>query len=184
SAVSVQLPGVTDTDSTVAEDNKNDEKGESAAPAITVAITPWKDIQAKLSGDQVVVLDLWSLSCMPCIEEFPGLVALAKKYPGRVECIATNLDYDGRKKRPPETYLERVEVFLESVGASSVKSYISSTPNEDVLQAIDAISLPTVIVYDPASGELQSFGDTGTEGGFSYAEDIEPLVEKLLGEES
>ena len=73
----------------------------------------WDEIQtvAKTSG-RITVVDLWSLACEPCLKEFPGLVHLHKTLGSSVQCIAVDMDFDGRKSRPPEHYEQQVIDFL------------------------------------------------------------------------
>jgi len=140
----------------------------------------WDKIEAvaKTSG-KVTVVDLWSLSCEPCLKEFPGLVALHQKSGTTVQCIAVDMDYDGRKSRPPEHYADRVTAFLASVGASGFPTYISNTPSDDVFIGMKIPSLPAVLVYR-ADGEIAKiFVDAGDTSGFNYENDIAPLVTEL-----
>src|SRR4051794_40855379 len=39
---------------------------------------------------KIVVLDIWSSSCQPCVKEFPGLVKLQKDHPQDIVCISFN----------------------------------------------------------------------------------------------
>ena len=142
----------------------------------------WNEIQseAEASG-KVTVVDLWSLSCEPCLKEFPGLVHLHQEMGASVQCIAVDMDYDGRKSRPPEHYADRVTKFLASVGASGFATYISSTPSDDVFTAMKIPSLPAVLVYGADGKVAKVFVDAGETAGFTYEKDIIPLVAKLAG---
>ena len=142
----------------------------------------WEEIEklARSTG-RITVVDLWSLSCDPCLKEFPGLVRLHKDHGDKVQCIAVDLDFDGRKSRPPEHYEERVVAFLKSVGAAGFPTYISSTPSDDVFSTADLISIPAVLIFD-AKGEIaMKFVDAGDTVGFTYEKDIIPFVQKIQG---
>ncbi|MEQ9071726.1 MAG: thioredoxin domain-containing protein, partial [Gimesia chilikensis] len=89
-------------------------KTESPAPAIpgaqtfaengvTAEIANWEQVQefVQKQKGKVVVVDLWSTWCEPCIAEFPHLVELQKKYPEKVVCVSYNMNYDGSKDSPP-----------------------------------------------------------------------------------
>lgn len=156
------------------------ESGASVPPAIKYGT--WEQIQtiAKSTG-KVTVVDLWSLSCEPCLKEFPGLVRLHQSLGSSVQCIAVDLDFDGRKTRPPEYYEERVATFLESVGASGFPTYISVTSSDDVFAATELDSIPAVLIYDAEGKIVKVFADTGDSIGFTYDKDIIPLVSKLAG---
>jgi thiol-disulfide isomerase/thioredoxin len=142
----------------------------------------WEEIQAvaKTSG-RITVIDLWSLACEPCLKEFPGLVHLNKTLGSSVQCIAVNMDFDGRKSRPPEYYEPQVIAFLDSVGASDLPTYISRTPSDDVYAATKLASIPAVLIYN-ADGEVEKvFVDAGDTVGFTYEQDVIPLVKELAG---
>ena len=145
-----------------------------------VRYATWEAIQQEVaSTGKVTVVDLWSLTCEPCLKEFPGLVQLHKTYSAKVRCVAVDLDYDGRKSRPPNYYEERVIAFLESVQASGFPIFISETPSDDVFAATKLISIPAVLIYDENGTLVKSFVDAGPDAGFSYQEDVVPYVEQL-----
>ena len=90
------------------------------------------------------------------------------------------MDYDGRKTRPPEYYEQRVADFIKSVGAEFT-TYISSTPSDEVYAATDLVSIPAVMIFDAQGKVVQVFVDGGETAGFSYDDDVIPLVTKLAG---
>src|SRR5687768_17161235 len=49
---------------------------------IDLQLLDWEGLQGLLAGHRgkVVVLDCWSTSCVPCIEEFPNLVSLQNRH--------------------------------------------------------------------------------------------------------
>lgn len=154
--------------------------GASTRP--TVEYGTWDEIQAVArSSGRITVVDLWSLSCEPCLREFPGLVRLHQALGSSVQCIAVDLDFEGRKARPPEYYEERVVNFLEGVGATGFPTYISQTSSEDVFAAAQVVSIPAVLIYDAEGEIVKVFVDAGDSLGFSYDKDIIPLVTKLAG---
>ena len=65
----------------------------------------WQEIEKFVtSTGKITVVDLWSLSCEPCLKEFPGLVRLHQEHGETITCVGVDLDYVGRKTRPPEYY--------------------------------------------------------------------------------
>ncbi len=153
----------------------------SASTGSSVQYGTWEEIeqQVKTSG-QITVVDLWSLACEPCLKEFPGLVRLHKSLGQSVTCVAVDMDYDGRKSRPPEYYADRVTAFLESVGAEFT-TYISRTPSDDIYSATNLDSIPAVLIYGKDGQLVKVFSDSGDTVGFTYDKDIIPLVTKLAG---
>ena len=156
------------------------ESGASVSPEIEYG--SWQDIQsfAKSRG-RVTVVDLWSLACEPCLKEFPGLVGLHDRLGSKVQCVAVDLDFDGRQTRPPEYYEDRVVAFLESVNASGFPMYISTTPSDDVFAEAGLPSIPAVLVFDHQGNLAKVFVDAGESAGFTYEKDVVPFVKKLIG---
>ena len=156
------------------------EVSKSSLRKINVQFANWDDIKSvPTQTGKITVLDLWSLSCEPCMKEIPGLVKLHRRLGDQVHCVAANLDFDGRKRRPPEYYQPRVEAFLEGVGAHGMPTYICSTPNDQVYADAAIASLPAVMIYDRQGQAIQKFVDAGETSGFTYEKDVIPVVEKL-----
>ena len=119
--------------SDAAADGGNKTPDESATKrferdGITAEIATWEETQiivAQHTG-KVVVLDVWSTYCEPCIEEFPNLVALQKQYADQIVCISFNINYVGLEDTPPESNSEEVLDVLVSL-KSELHNIISST---------------------------------------------------------
>lgn len=153
---------------------------EQAANDITLTAATLEEIQTAVAkSGQVCVVDYWSLACEPCLKEFPGLVRLNDELSGKVACFSVNVDYDGRKSKPAETYRPRVETFLQSTGAT-FQNFLCVTPNEDVYAELKIVSIPAVLVYDATGKLVRTFTDAGDDVGFTYANDIAPLVQSLV----
>lgn len=168
------------------------EKKESAIPGaktfeqdgITAEIASWDEAQEfiKKQKGKVVVLDLWSTWCEPCIREYPGLVALQKKYPEQVVCVSFNLNYIGTKDSPPESNSEELMEFYTKY-KSDIVNLISSTPDEKVYETLNLAAIPAAYVYAPDGtlkkrfdNEKQEYG----EEGFTYEKNITPLIDEML----
>jgi thiol-disulfide isomerase/thioredoxin len=154
----------------------------SADASTDVKFATWQEIDqfAKSTG-RITVIDLWSLACEPCLEEFPGLVKLHQTMGDSVQCVAVDVDYDGRKSRPPEYYQQRVTDFLKSVKASGFPTYISKTPSDDVFNTTKLISIPAVVIYDAKGEVVKKFVDTGEANAFTYEKDVVPFLKSLEG---
>ncbi len=149
---------------------------------VVVTLATYDEQQAavkKLAG-KVVIMDIWSTSCIPCMREFPNLIELAKKYPEKVACISLNIDYIGLKSKPPESYLSKIQEFLERQQATII-NLASSERDEQILAKYEVSSMPAILIYD-AQGKLhKTFTDSNTgEDGLTYAGDVIPVVEELL----
>lgn len=158
--------------------------GETAE--VTVDVKSWSDVEQMVAehAGKVVVVDVWSTWCFPCLEEFPHLVQLHRAHTGALACISVNIDYIGLEEEPPEASREKVLEFLRTQEAA-FQNVICSDPEEAVLSTLQIASIPAVLVYD-RQGQLrkrfvnddQQYGDDG----FEYQLHIVPLVEQLLQE--
>jgi thiol-disulfide isomerase/thioredoxin len=150
---------------------------------VQLKIKTWGEVQAWVGRQQgkVVVVDVWSTFCEPCIEEFPQFVELHNQFADEVACASVDIDYYGAGDTPEEIQ-PRVLEFLTKHRATSV-NFISSTADEEVLDSIGIAAIPAVLVYDQTGKLKKTFtNDNGEYGpsGFRYAKDINPFVEELL----
>lgn len=164
-----------DTDAAAAD---ADEAGD-----VSVQILNWdqtQDLIGKHRG-KIVVLDVWSTSCIPCMREFPYLVELQKKHGDDLVAISLNTDYLGIKSKPPEYYRERVLAFLQKQDAT-FQNVLSNVPSDELFALLEINSIPAVFVYDAAGKLVQRFDDSGNYGddGFTYEDHVTPAVEELV----
>ncbi|MEZ5948990.1 MAG: TlpA disulfide reductase family protein [Planctomycetaceae bacterium] len=142
----------------------------------------WHEVQAELAKHKgkVVVLDLWSTWCAPCVRELPHLVALQKKHPEQVVCISVNLNFDGSDT--PDVHAPEVLQLLAKLDARII-NLLSTTPDETIYETIDLASIPVAFVYQN-NGELKKRFDNESseygDEGFTYQDHVIPLVEELL----
>lgn len=50
--------------------------------------------RVKVPGEGLSWVNLWSISCPPCLKEMPYLEALHKQYDGKVQIVAVSVPYD------------------------------------------------------------------------------------------
>ena len=101
-------------------------------------------------GEKVVLLNVWALWCVPCVEEFPMIVDLDKEFK-ELEVIFISADF--------EDQITVVESFLKKEGVFST-SYIKQEKDEPFIQGIHPNwtgSLPFTIVYAKQSGYIVDF---------------------------
>ncbi len=159
-----------------------------SAAAVTLEIKSWKETEVLIAAQKgkVVVIDLWSTSCVPCMKEFPHLVALHEKFPSeKITCISVSCDYEGLEEEPPESKKPAVMKFLKSTNATCTNLLLSD-PDVDVYDKIELAAIPAVFVYDAAGRMVKRFDNDSDEygdEGFTYKDHIVPLVEKLIGGE-
>ncbi|MCA8985710.1 MAG: TlpA family protein disulfide reductase [Planctomycetaceae bacterium] len=149
---------------------------------IALKAAQWHEVQAELAKHKgkVVVLDLWSTWCAPCVRELPHLVALQKKHPEQVVCISVNLNFDGSDT--PDVHAPEVLQLLAKLDARII-NLLSTTPDETIYETIDLASIPVAFVYQN-NGELKKRFDNESseygDEGFTYQDHVIPLVEELL----
>ena len=161
---------------------KKDEAGKDIEPDIRLA--SWSEVEELVDSQRgkVVVLDVWSTWCVPCIREFPHLVELQQEYGEQIACISLNCNYTGAEGEEPVDAREEIAAFLTKQQAT-FPNVISTTPDEELFTVLDAAAVPIVRVYDKNGALAKQFvNDDGEYGatGFSYGEHIEPLVKELL----
>jgi thiol-disulfide isomerase/thioredoxin len=155
-----------------------------AAGALKIDILDWDQTQAIVATHpgKVVVFDLWSTYCPPCLKELPGLVALQDKYPDSVVCVSVSLDFDGDPKIPPSQLEPDIREVLEKVKAHKVRNVLLSTSSDDLFKVIEHQSMPIAYIFDQTGKRVAMFPDRKDPVEFTYAGDITPAVEKLLAE--
>ncbi|MFY9256795.1 MAG: TlpA disulfide reductase family protein [Fuerstiella sp.] len=148
----------------------------------------WKTVQNFVAEHRgkVVVVDIWSTACLPCMREFPNLIKLQKHYGKKIVCVSLNVDYVGIKSKPPAYYQPRVEKFLTGQKAT-IRNYICNVDAIELFDNLKLNSIPAVYVYD-ADGKLaKRFDDTLLEDeeddAFTYEDDINPLIESLINKQ-
>jgi len=144
----------------------------------------WEEIEAVVTKTgRVTVVDLWSLACEPCLKEFPGLVAIHRDLGESVACFAVDVDFDGRKTKPAESYRPRVEAFLKSVGAT-FPNFLCQTASDELFTTLEIESIPAVLVFDAKGKLVRKFIDAGDDAGFTYHDNIVPFIKQLLAKSS
>ena len=108
------------------------------------------DINQKIKsykGNKVVLLNVWSLWCVPCVEEFPMIVDLAQEIE-ELEVIFISADFEDQSSE--------VRSFLDRNGFKEV-SYIKQEKDEAFITGIHPNwtgSLPFTILYAKESGKI------------------------------
>jgi thiol-disulfide isomerase/thioredoxin len=154
----------------------------------TVQLTPgtWTEVEQQIAEHRgkIVVVDVWSTACEPCLREFPHLIELQEKHPDTLVCVALNSDYAGVRKKPPEFYRDRVLKVLEAKQAKVV-NVLCTEPADELFTELKIDSIPAVFVYD-REGQLAAKFDhrTTNMGEFTYADHVEPMVARLLAGET
>lgn len=83
---------------------------------------------------KLVILSFWASWCAPCVEEFPSMVSLLKKYPDQVVMVAVSSDYSR----------EDIDVFFKSLNLSEKlpNLYVTWDPDHLISQKYEVQRLP------------------------------------------
>jgi thiol-disulfide isomerase/thioredoxin len=146
------------------------------APSVSLTVTDaagLRDAIARHRGE-VVLVDFWATWCLPCVEQFPHTVEMARNYRERGLTVIS-VSMDSPKSEP------QVRAFLEQQRAE-FENFIGSYAG--AVEATKAFGLPGPVpcyrVYD-RDGELRrEFSvDPRSEKQFT-ADDVEAKVVELL----
>ncbi|MDP6467391.1 MAG: hypothetical protein QF918_06615 [Pirellulaceae bacterium] len=107
---------------------------------------------------------------------------LHQQNPETIVAMTMNIDFDGAGS--PESLHEDVNKILVNLKATFL-TVISSDSNDALYEKLKLASVPAVLVYDQTGQLRKRFDNDATEygpEGFTYEEQIEPLVKELLAE--
>ena len=96
-------------------------------------------------GEKVVLVNVWALWCVPCVEEFPMILNLQKKT-NDLEVIFISADFEDKS--------QDVIKFLNDHNVGPI-SYIKRQKDEDFIKGLSpewSGTLPYTIVYAKKSG--------------------------------
>jgi thiol:disulfide interchange protein len=136
------------------------------------------DALVKLRRGKVVLVDYWAHWCVPCVENFPHVVALGRKNSGRgLAVITVNMD-------APEA-AEKTLAFLTANQAGVATHLISQfggSPQSMEAFEIPGGALPCYKLFDRSGRLQQTFAlDPAAKTQFTI-QDVDAAIEKLLAE--
>ncbi len=154
---------------------------EQAAPAggsdeVRLLIKNYDELMQLIASKRgkIVVADLWSTYCIPCLKEFPGLVRLHRQHsPDKLACLSVCVNFSGLGK--PEDEVAEPLKFLKAQGAA-FDNVLCGDPDETLYKKLRITSVPTILVFGRDGKLLKVF-----ENEVSYAQ-VEAFVVPLLTE--
>jgi thiol-disulfide isomerase/thioredoxin len=146
-----------------------------SAPATEVALRVVKFSQLeeaiRQQAGKIVVLDLWATWCVPCKQEFPGLVELHHRH-GKdgVVCMSLTLD-------EPESKAAALK-FLTEKGAT-IPNFLIEDEESKWQDKWQIGAIPVVFVYGRDGQVAKRFDYSNPDQQFTYG-DVEKFVAELL----
>lgn len=104
---------------------------------------------AAAPGADATLLNVWATWCGPCREEFPALLAVARRHPN-VRLLLVSADFDDQAHEARE--------FLGAHGVTDT-TWLKSEPDQEFINGLEpnwSGALPATIVYD-ARGRAVAF---------------------------
>jgi cytochrome c biogenesis protein CcmG/thiol:disulfide interchange protein DsbE len=149
--------------------------GGAAFALAPVSFERWQEHLGRLRGE-IVVVDHWATWCVPCLERFPAMVALAGKYQRRgVRFRSLCLD-----DRDDPDALAHAREFLSRQQAD-FPHYLMDEPITAAFEKLDLLGIPAVFVYG-RDGALR-YRLTGDDPARQFTDaDVELAILELIGE--
>jgi thiol-disulfide isomerase/thioredoxin len=154
--------------------------GGAKPPATAVALRPvhfdgWKRELASLKGN-VVVVDVWATWCVPCLDRFPHIVDLSRRFRDQgVAVISISVD-DREDKRA----VEMARKFLAEQNAA-FRNYLMDENILDAFEKLGVQGIPAVFVYD-RTGRQRYFLNADDPNHQFTSKDVDDAVAALVSE--
>ena len=81
-------------------------------------------------GDKAVMVNVWATWCAPCIEEFPYLVELQKKYEDQLQVVFVSADFPAQRDRALEFLKEQSVDWTTYFKTGKDQPFIESLSDE------------------------------------------------------
>jgi thiol-disulfide isomerase/thioredoxin len=111
-----------------------------------VEVVTDKELQKIISArnGKPLLLNVWATWCAPCVEEFPAIIELNKKYNNNLEVIALSVDM-------PSEIESRVVPFLKKQGVSFKVIVADEKSSNNMINMLDSSwsgAVPVTFIYD------------------------------------
>jgi thiol-disulfide isomerase/thioredoxin len=139
---------------------------------------------ARNPTDRLRVINLWATWCVPCVEEFPGLVSISRRLQGRdFDLITVSVD-DTKDEAKALAFLKKEHAAVPPWARAAVEkqgrhtnNFIYGPGNDALAQALDPKwpgGYPYTVVIAPGGEVLYRFA-----GGLDVADLQNKLIDRL-----
>lgn len=139
---------------------------------VSVTHPQWLRELAAFRG-KIVVVDNWATWCAPCVERFPRMLAIARKW-SRSDIVFVSLSLDDRDDAATAP---KVRAFLEKNDAR-IPNYLMNEITPDAFEKLGLLGIPAVHIFD-RSGKL-ALKLTGDNPNSQFTEaDVEAALRSM-----
>lgn len=139
----------------------------------------WPELQKRLASNKQAkwtLVDAWATTCGPCMENFPHLIEMHKKYgPKGLAVISLSLDDPTDDKA-----VAVAEKFLKEKKATFTNVLLNENFG-DGFDKLDINAIPAVFLFGPDGKEVKRFTMDDPNNQFTY-EEVEHEVASRLGD--
>ena len=135
---------------------------DSSGPPVKLAEVEEILARAKSPGAKATLVNVWAKWCGPCREEFPGMLAVARRHPG-LRVVLVSADFDAQ--------LGEARKFLFAHGFTD-SSYLKQGDDQAFIDGIDprwSGALPATVLYDAAGNKVAFWEGAADSAKFEQA---------------
>lgn len=106
-----------------------------------------QEISLSQFKDKIVILSFWASWCAPCVEEFPSMVSLLKKFPDKVVMVAVSADDS----------IEDINIFFKSlkIEGKLPNLFVVWDPQHEISQKYQIQKMPESFIFQKGSKLLR-----------------------------
>ncbi len=106
-----------------------------------------KEISLTQFKDKIVILSFWASWCAPCVEEFPSMVSLLKKFPDQVVMVAVSADDS----------VDDINIFFKSlkIEGKLPNLFVVWDANHEISQKYQIQKMPETFIFQKGSKLLR-----------------------------
>ena len=104
-------------------------------------------------NDKVLLLNIWATWCVPCKEEFPGLIKISNQYKDKIDVVGISIDY-------PDELESKIYPFVNEVQLSFTNYVNGEKDAEKFINFLNGEwsgAIPATFIYDINGNQVESF---------------------------